>query len=86
MGPRELLEQQRQLGLLPSLSCTQWPLDVAADAALGDQVPLLVAPSFSQPQPYPLVLQQPAPPAMGGGVLVHLCLDPEEADLFVQKV
>eukprot|EP00775_Hariotina_reticulata_P008505 gene8505-8687_t len=66
-----------------ALRTAKWPLDVAADAALGGHMPLLVAPSFSQPQPYPLVLQQSAPSAMGGGVLVCVWLDPAEADLFL---
>lgn len=75
MGPSRLLLQQMQLGLLPSLSTTQWPLDFAVDACMYGSLPVYAEPAFSQPQPYPLVLMQHAPVAAGGGVMLHLFLD-----------
>ncbi|WIA17769.1 hypothetical protein OEZ85_009282 [Tetradesmus obliquus] len=86
MGPRCLLQQQMQLGLLASLSTTQWPLDYAADASFAGQLPLLAVPSFSQPQPYPLLLMQQGPPGMGGGLLLHVWLDAAEVPLLQQAV
>lgn len=86
MGPRCLLQQQMQLGLLASLSTSQWPLDYAADASFAGQLPLLAVPSFSQPQPYPLLLMQQAPPGMGGGLLLHVWLDAAEVPLLQQAV
>lgn len=74
------------LGLLASLSTTQWPLHYAADAALAGQQPVLAVPSFSQPQPYPLLLMQQAPGALGGGVLVHVWVDGQEVTLMQQAV
>ncbi|KAF8055398.1 IFT57 [Scenedesmus sp. PABB004] len=79
MGPRRLLERQVALGCLPSLTTTQWPLNYAADAALAGQLPLAALPGFSSPGPFPLLLSQPAPPALGGGVLLHLVVDADEA-------
>jgi hypothetical protein len=86
MGPRCLLQQQMQLGLLASLSTTQWPLDYSIDANMAGQLPLLAVPSFSQPQPYPLLLMQQAPPGLGGGMLLHVWLDGDEAPLLQQAV
>lgn len=57
----------------------RWPLDVACDASLTGQLPSLVLPGFSQPQPYPLVITQQATPAKGAGWMVHVYLDPAEA-------
>jgi hypothetical protein len=86
MGPRRLLQQQMQLGLLASLSTTQWSLDYAVDANMAGQLPLLAVPSFSQPQPYPLLLMQQAPQLLGGGVLLHVWLDAAEVPLLQQAV
>jgi hypothetical protein len=86
MGPRKLLQQQMQLGLLASLSTTQWPLDYAADACFAGQLPLMAVPSFSQPQPFPLLLLQQAPPGCGGGLLLHVWLDAGEVALLQQAV
>jgi hypothetical protein len=86
MGPRQLLQQQMQLGLLASLSTTQWPLDYAADADFAGQLPLLAVPSCSQPQPYPLLLMQQAPTGCGGGMLLHVWLDGDEVPLLQEAV
>jgi hypothetical protein len=86
MGSRKLLQQQMQLGLLASLSTTQWLLDYAADAYFAGQMPLMAVPSFSQPQPYPLLLMQQAPQGSGGGMLLHVWLDAGEVELLQQAV
>lgn len=65
---------------LAVVSCTlRWPLRFQEDAAFVGQLPSLSVPSFSQPQPYPLVLMQQATLAQGGGWMVHLFLDACEA-------
>jgi hypothetical protein len=86
MGPRHLLQQHMALGLLASLSTTQWALQYEADAAVCGALPLLSVPSFSQPQPYPLLLMQPAPAAFGGGVMLQLWLDQSEVGAMEQAV
>ena len=57
----------------------RWPVRFQEDVAFAGQLPSLSVPSFSQPQPYPLVLMQQATPAQGGGWMVHLFLDACEA-------
>lgn len=64
----------------------RWPLDYAKDAAFAGQVPCLAVPSFSQPQPYPLVIMQQATPAQGGGWMVHIFLDAAEVLAMQQAV
>ena len=86
MGPRNLLPQQIELGLLPSLSTTQWPLEFEAETSMAGQTPIMAVPSFSQPQPYPLVLMQQATAAAGGGVVVHVWLDGSEVGLIKDAV
>ena len=86
MGPRRLLDQQMTLGLLASLSTTQWALQYEVDAAVCGELPVLAVPSFSQPQPYPLLIMQPAPAAGGGGVLLHLWLDEAEVTFMEEAV
>lgn len=66
--------------------CTRWPLDYAEDAAFAGVLPCMSFPSFSQPQPYPLVLMQQATPAQGGGWMVHLFLDAAEAPAMQDAV
>lgn len=86
MGPSTLLPKQMDLGLLPSLSTTQWPLDVDQHTCMAGLLPVVAVPGFSQPQPYPLVLLQQATAAAGGGVMVHVFLDTAEANALQQAI
>lgn len=86
MGPHQLLPQQMELGLLPSLSTTQWPLDFAVDTCMAGFQPVYAVPAFSHPQPYPLALMQQAPNAAGGGVMVHVFMDDVEAAAMEQAM
>jgi hypothetical protein len=78
------------LPLLLLLHCPsvhgRWPLDLTVDTNFAGQVPCVAVPSFSQPQPYPLVLLQQATAAQDGGWMVHVFLDPAEADDMQQAV
>jgi hypothetical protein len=72
--------------VLLSAAPARWPLDYASDAAFAGVLPCMSVPSFSQPQPYPLVLMQQATPAQGGGWMVHLFLDAAEAPAMQDAV
>lgn len=74
------------VAVLGVILITRWPLDYAADTSFGGQLPRLSVPSFSQPQPYPLVLMQQATPAQGGGWMVHVFLDAAEAPAMQQAL
>jgi hypothetical protein len=65
----------------------RWPLHFQRDACFAGQLPCAAAPSFSQPQPYPLVLLQQAAPAQGCGAwMVRVWLDAGDADALRQAV
>ena len=66
-------------GRPPLLMATQWALDYGADADFGGQLPVGAAAGFGAGLLFPAALTQPAPPAAGGGVLLHLWLWPREA-------
>ncbi|KAL4423758.1 hypothetical protein ABPG75_001059 [Micractinium tetrahymenae] len=53
-------------------------LDHAADADFAGQLPVAAVPTFGR-MVIPIAHSQPAPPAAGGGVLVHLWLPEEQA-------
>ena len=53
-------------------------LDYAADADFAGQLPLAAVPTFGR-LAVPVAHSQPAPPAAGGGVLVHLWLPQDQA-------
>lgn len=82
---RGMLLLQLLLPYPPSIH-HRWPLDLETHTNFAGLVPCITVPSFSQPQPYPLVLMQQATAAQGGGWMVHLFLDPAEADDMQQAI
>lgn len=57
---------------------SQCALDYGADADFDGQLPLAAVPTFGR-LVVPVAHSQPAPPAAGGGVLVHLWLPEDQA-------
>ena len=57
---------------------SQCTLDYAADADFEGQLPVVAVPTFGR-MVIPIAHSQPAPPAAGGGVLLHLWLPEGQA-------
>lgn len=57
---------------------SQCTVDYGADADFAGQLPVAAVPTFGR-MVIPIAHSQPAPPAAGGGVLVHLWLPEEQA-------
>lgn len=57
---------------------SQCALDYTADADFAGQLPVAAVPTFGR-MVIPIAHSQPAPPAAGGGVLLHLWLPKEQA-------
>ncbi|PSC70669.1 trichothecene 3-O-acetyltransferase [Micractinium conductrix] len=66
-------------GQVPVLMASQWALDHARDVDFGGQLPLAAAASFGSALMFPVAVSQAAPPAAGGGIMLHLWLWPDEA-------